>query len=96
MIFLFNASVACAGAIPPDLGKLSALQHLDLGSNQLNGEFMRGFEILKKSSLLACSYAVRKSRFLDKKYNERQFVHWLGVVIGPARCVFWRHGSSVD
>ena len=96
LIFLFNASVACAGAIPPDLGKLSALQSLDLSNNQLDGEFMRGFGILKKSSLLACSYAVRNNRFLDKKYNERQFLYWSGVVIGPAPFVFWRYGSSVD
>ena len=95
LIFLFNASVACAGAIPPDLGKLSALQSLDLSHNQLDGEFMRGFGILK-TSILACSYAVRNNRFLDKKYNERQFVCWSGVVIGPAPCLFWRHGSSVD
>ena len=64
LIFLFNTSVACAGAIPPDLGKLSALQSLKLWSNKLHGEFMRGFGILKKSSLLACSYAVRNNRFL--------------------------------
>ena len=74
LIFLFNASVACAGAVPSDLGKLSVLQRLDLSNNQLNGESIRGFGILKKSSILACSYAVRNNRFLDKKYNELQHV----------------------
>ena len=95
-MFLFNASVVCAGAIPPDLGKLSALQSLELSYNQLNGECIRGFGILNKTSLLACSYAVRNNPFFDEKYNERQVVYWSGVVIGPAPCVFWRHGSSVD
>ena len=28
----------CAGSIPSELGKLSALQSLDLGHNQLSGE----------------------------------------------------------
>ena len=32
----------CAGSIPSELGKLSALQKLYLGSNQLSGESMSG------------------------------------------------------
>ena len=83
LMFLFNASVACAGAIPPDLGKLSALQSLDFSHNQLDGEFMRGFGILKKSSLLACSYAVRNNRFLDKKYNERHLMFVVCILYPP-------------
>ena len=80
LIFLCNASVACTGAVPSDLGKLSALQDLKLDNNQLSGEAVHGFRILKKSFLLAFSYVVRKNRFLDKRYNERQFVYWSGVV----------------
>ena len=88
---LFNASVTCAGAVPSDLGKLSALKKLYLGANKLSGAPMRRFGVLKKSSLLACSYVVGKIRSLNIGYNERQLVYGSGVVIGPAPCVFWRH-----
>ena len=82
-----NASVACAGAVPSELGKLSALEYLDMSANGLTGESVLGFGILKKSSLLACPYVVRLNRFLYKIYNERQFVYWSGVVIDPAPCI---------
>ena len=41
--FSLNACVACAGAIPSELGGLSALVNLNLNGNQLSGEYVRGF-----------------------------------------------------
>ena len=42
-MFFVNAPFACAGAIPSELGGLSALENLDLGYNQLSGEYVGSF-----------------------------------------------------
>ena len=58
-IFFVNASVAFAGAIPSELGGLSALERLDLFGNKLSGESVHDFCVF----VLAYSYVVRNNRY---------------------------------